>query len=54
MFKFGDYTDRIPVYLPHGYQGFNQLPENYNPFLKPQYQAVPTNWVLIISGNYNN
>ena len=52
MFKFGDYIDRLGVYLPDGYQGFNELPQNYNPFLQPENDenAMPTNWVLVISG----
>ena len=49
QFKFKDYRDRIPVYFPPGYSGFNELPEGYNAFLQ-QNDAEPTMWIINLSG----
>ena len=54
MFTFGDYIDRVPIFLPPGYEGFNDMPTDYDPYQKPKDEenAEPTNWVLMISGSY--
>lgn len=50
MFKFSDYTDRIPLWFPSGYKGFQELPKNFDPFEEPIDEPDPSAWIIIISG----
>lgn len=40
------------MYYPEDYDGFQDLEEDYNPFIPPFEGAEPTNWMINLSGTY--
>lgn len=49
-FTFGDYVSRVPLYFPKNYQGFQELPQGYDPFKKPDKSGKATAWLIGLTG----
>ena len=49
-FKNHHFISRIPLWFPPGYTDFKKLPASHNPFLRPNENITPTNYVIRLSG----
>ena len=50
-FSNEQFVSRIPMYYPEGYYEFKKLPAGYNPYVRPNEETEPTNYVIRLSGN---
>ena len=50
QFSFMDYINRLPVYYPPGYTGFQALPKGWNCLKKPTEQSKSTCWMINLTG----
>ena len=50
QFTCRDFVNRIPCYFPDGYDGFNSLPHDWNPLVKPPGDPKPTTWMINLPG----
>ena len=51
-FTMKDYIERIPQWYPEDYDGFNELPDDWNPNIPPSDDVEPSVWMIKISGMF--
>ena len=52
QFSFKDYQDKMPIFFPPNYKGFNELPDDYNIWIPPESGAEPTMFVINLTGKF--
>ena len=50
QFTCRDFVNRHPCYFPDDYEGFNALPQDWKPLMKPAHNPTPSTWMICLPG----